>query len=69
MGSSGSKDEETNEIKAVQEMDENELSQKDKAFRKAVLNLHEEIKEIKSQKKDKLIYTIPKIDMCNYSLF
>ena len=69
MGSSVSKDEETNEIKAVQEMDEEELSQKDKMFRKAILNLYEEIKEVKSQKKDKLIYTIPKIDMCNYSLF
>ena len=34
MGSSGSKDEETNEIKAVQEMDEQELSSKDKLLRK-----------------------------------
>ena len=69
MGNSGSKNEETNEVKAVEKMDENELSQKDKIFRKAILNLYEEIKEVKSQKKDKLIYTIPKIDMCNYSLF
>ena len=34
MGSSGSKNEETNEIKAVQEMDEEELSSKDKLLRK-----------------------------------
>ena len=69
MGSSASKNEETNEIKAVQEMDEDELSQKDKMFRKAILEIAEEIKKVKDQKKDKLIYTIPKIDMCNYSLF
>ena len=69
MGSSASKDEETNEIKAVQEMDEQELSQKDKMFRNAILEIANEIKEVKNQKKDKLIYTIPKVDMCNYSLF
>jgi len=69
MGNSGSKNEEINDVKAVEEMDENELSQKDKAFRKAIINLHEEIKEVKSKKKDKFIYTVPKVDLCNWSLF
>jgi len=69
MGSSSSKNEETNEIKAVEGMDEEELSQKDKMFRKAILEIAEEIKEVKNQKKDKLIYTIPKVDLCNWSLF
>ena len=50
-------------------MDEQELSQKDKMFRNAILEIASEIKEVKNQKKDKLIYTIPKVDMCNYSLF
>ena len=68
MGSSGSKDEETNEIKAVQEMDEEELSQKDKMFRKAILNLYEEIKEVKVSKSDKIMYRLP-VQLCNWSIF
>ena len=48
MGSSGSKTEEINDVKAVQEMDETEMSSKDKLF---------------------IIYTVPKVDLCNWSLF
>ena len=69
MGASSSKVKEVDEIKAVEQMDEQELSQKDKMFRNAIMEIASEIKEVKNQKKDKLIYTIPKIDMCNYSLF
>ena len=69
MGSSASKDEETNEIKAVQEMDENELSSKDKLFKKAIVEIYEELKKVKDQKNDKFIYTVPKVDLCNWSLF
>ena len=69
MGSSGSKDEETNEIKAVQEMNEEELSSKDKLFKKAIVEIYEELKKVKDQKKDKFIYTVPKVDLCNWSLF
>ena len=69
MGSRASKDEETNEIKAVQEMDENELSSKDKLFKKAIVEIYEELKKVKDQKKDKFIYTVPKVDLCNWSLF
>ena len=54
MGSSGSKNEETNEIKAVQEMDEEELSSKDKLFKKAIVEIYEEIKKVKVSKSDKL---------------
>ena len=69
MGSSGSKVKEVDEIKAVEEMNEDELSQKDKLFRSAIIEIANEIKDVKNQKKDKFIYTIPKVDMCNYSLF
>ena len=69
MGSSGSKVKEVCEIKAVEEMDESELSQKDKMFRNAILKLADELKAVKNQKKDKFIYTIPKVDLCNMSLF
>ena len=67
MGSSASKDEETNEIKAVQEMDENELSSKDKLFKKAIVEIYKELKKVKDQKKDKFIYTVPQVDLCNMS--
>jgi len=69
MGSKTSKVKEVDEIKAVEEMNEDELSQKDKLFRSAIIEIANEIKEVKNQKKDKFIYTIPKVDMCNYSLF
>ena len=52
MGSSGSKkSEDTTNIKAVEDMDEDELSSKDKLFKKAIEDLANEIKEVKSQKK------------------
>jgi len=69
MGASSSKSKKTNDVKAVQEMDEEEMSSKDKLFKKAIVEIYDELKEVKNQKKDKFIYTIPKIDMCNYSLF
>ena len=69
MGSSGSKDEETNEIKAVQEMDENELSSKDKMFKKAIVEIYNEIKDIKDKKSDRIFYRLPAVNLCSYSLF
>ena len=69
MGSSGSKDEETNEIKAVQEMDENELSSKDKLFKKAIVEIYNEIKDIKDKKSDRIFYRLPAVNLCSYSLF
>ena len=48
MGSSGSKVKEVCEIKAVEEMNEDELSQKDKMFRSAILEIANELKKSKS---------------------
>ena len=69
MGSSASKDEETNEIKAVQEMDENELSSKDKLFKKAIVEIYNEIKDIKDKKSDRIFYRLTAVNLCSYSLF
>ena len=69
MGASSSKSKETNDVKAVQEMDEAELSSKDKLFKKAIVEIYDELKEVKNHKKDTFIYTIPKVDLCNMSLF
>ena len=57
MGSSASKNEEINDVKAVQEMDEEELSSKDKLFKKAIVEIYEELKKIKNSKSDILQIT------------
>ena len=44
MSSGSSKNEETHEVKGVEEMDEGEMSNKDKMFR-TVLDLYQEIKK------------------------
>ena len=69
MGSGGSKNEEINTIKEVEEMDENEMSSKDKLFKKAIIELYEELKKVKNQKKDKIFYKLPAITLCQQSLF
>ena len=69
MGSSASKVKEVNDIKAVQEMNEDEMSSKDKMFKKAIVEIYEEIKEVKNQKKDKIFYKLPAITLCQQSLF
>ena len=53
MGSKTSKVKEVDEIKAVEDMNEDELSQKDKMFRSAILEIANEIKEVKVSKSDK----------------
>ena len=69
MGNGSSKNDETNEVKAVEGMDEDELSQKDKMFRKAILEIAEEIKEVKDRKSDRIFYKLPAVNLCSYSLF
>ena len=64
MGSSSSKNEETNEIKAVEGMDEDELSHKDKMFRKALFEIAEELKKVKVCKSKKIMYRLP-VQLCN----
>jgi len=69
MGSSGSKVKEVDEIKAVEEMDETELSSKDKLFKKAIVEIYEELKKVKASKSDKIFYKLPAVNLCSYSLF
>ena len=68
MGSSGSKVKEVCEIKAVEEMNEDELSQKDKMFRSAILEIANELKKVKVSKSDKIMYRLP-VQLCNWSIF
>ena len=69
MGSSGSKSEDkSNIIEELEEFDDNELSKKDKAFKNSILQIYNEIKEIKDKKSDRIFYRLP-IQLCNYSVF
>ena len=68
MGSNTSKVKEVDEIKAVEQMNEDELSQKDKMFRSAILEIANEIKEVKASKSDKIMYRLP-VQLCNWSIF
>ena len=69
MGTSSSKNnEEINDIRAVQEMNEDEMSSKDKLFKKAIVEIYEEIKKVKESKSDKIFYKLPAINLCSYSL-
>jgi len=70
MGSSASKsNKEVDDIKAVEEMNEDEMSSKDKMFKKAIVEIYEEIKEVKASKSDKIFYKLPAVNLCSYSLF
>ena len=68
MGSKTSKVKEVDEIKAVEDMNEDELSQKDRMFRSAILEIANEIKEVKVSKSDKIMYRLP-VQLCNWSIF
>ena len=69
MGSGSSKNEVRNNIiEELEEFDDNELSKKDKAFKNSILEIYNEIKEIKDKKSDRIFYRLP-IQLCNYSVF
>ena len=70
MGASGSKTEEINNIiEELEEFDDNELSKKDRAFKNSILEIYNEIKEIKDKKSDRIFYRLPAVNLCSYSLF
>ena len=70
MGSSVSKNEDKiNTIEELEEFDDNELSKKDKAFKNSILQIYNEIKEIKDKKSDRIFYKLPAITLCQQSLF
>ena len=69
MGSSASKNEDKNNtIEELEEFDDDELSKKDKVFKNSILQIYNEIKEIKDKKSDKIFYKLPAINLCSYSL-
>ena len=57
-------------IEEVNNIDENNLdiSNIDKLQIKAIKELNEKLKEIESKKSDKIMYKLPAINLCSYSL-
>ena len=57
-------------IEELNNIDENNLdiSNIDKLQIKAIKELNEKLKEIESKKSDKIMYKLPAINLCSYSL-
>ena len=62
---------ENNCIEELTKINENDLdiSNIDKLQIKAIKELNNKIDKLQREKQTKMIYTLPKVDVCNYSLF
>ena len=58
-------------IEQLSNIDENDLdiSNIDKLQIKAIKEINNKIEKLNKEKQTKMIYALPKIDVCNYSLF
>ena len=68
MGNRNSIQESETHIEEMKETEDGELSKKDKAFKTCILELYEEIRKVKEKKSDKILYKLPAINLCSYSL-
>ena len=70
MGNSNS-NVETSSIDKINDIDEEQLdlSNIDKLQLKAIKQMNEKICKIEKEKSDKLIYKLPALNLCSYSLF
>ena len=71
MGSSTSKSSENNVIEQIKNIDEKELdmSKIDKLQLQAIKEAVNRIEKLEKEKQTKMIYAMPKVDLCNMSLF
>ena len=71
MGSRISKDNENDCIDQIKNINENDLdlSSMDRLQIKVLKEMIKEIKEVKEKKSDKILYRLPAINLCSYSLF
>ena len=70
----GNKQSNTNENNFIEEIkdiniDDLDLSKIDALQLKAIKQMAERLKVLEKEKQTKLTYTIPKVDLCNMSLF
>ena len=59
-----------NHLEEIENINENELdlSNIDKLQIKALKEIIKELKEVKERKSDKIMYKLPPVNFCNYSL-
>ena len=71
MGSSSSKVNENTAIDKIKKIDENELdmSKIDKLQLQAIKEALTRIEKLEKEKQTKMLYAMPKVDLCNMSLF
>ena len=67
MGSSNGKVE-TDYIEQIKKIDEDEKSRIDVLLIKSVKELVERVEKLEKEKQNKLIYQLPKLQLCNWSL-
>ena len=70
MGNKNSTNNENNCIEELTKINEDDLdiSKVDKLQLKAIKELNEKLKEIENKKSDKILYKLPAINLCSYSL-
>ena len=70
MGSSSSKPSETDYIEQIKSVDENELdlNKIDTLQMKAIKQLVKKIEEMEKRKSDRIMYKLPAVNLCSYSL-
>ena len=70
MGNSNSNIETSSIDKIIDiDVEQLDLSNTDKLQLKAIKQMYERICKIEKEKSNKMIYAIPKVDLCNWSLF
>ena len=57
-----------NHYEEIENIDDDDLDKRQKKFKQAILELYNQIKEVKDRKKDRIFYKLP-VQICNYSLF
>ena len=70
MGSSSSKPSETDYVEQIKSVDENELdlNKIDTLQMKAIKQLVKKIEEMEKRKSDRIMYKLPAVNLCSYSL-
>ena len=57
-----------NHYEEIENIDDDDLDKRQKKFKQAILELYNEIKEVKDRKSDRIMYRLP-VQLCNWSIF
>ena len=69
MGIGQSKDDENNSMEDIKNLRVDEKTRADTLIIKSIQECVTRIEKLESQKSDKLIYKLPALNLCSYSLF